>query len=73
MLAATDGRLRPGDEIIRVGSQSTMGESVKKIASLIAAVPLGQPVSIGVRRKVSVKGERVRVQIVLSVLITLHM
>lgn len=58
-MADKDGRLKSGDEIIRVGSHSTVGESHHRVVSLIKEVPSGKFLDIGVRRKPSVQGERV--------------
>ena len=51
-VAAQDGRLLMGDELLYVDGQSVVGSSHKKVVSLMIAAGQAGRVSLGIRRKV---------------------
>lgn len=54
--ADSDGRLKTGDEIVRVDGKETLGESHHKVVALMGQASSNGFVNLGVRRRVLVQG-----------------
>lgn len=56
--ADLDRRLKTGDEIVRVDTNHTLGESHHKVVALMGQASSNGQVNLGIRRRVLVQGEK---------------